>query len=130
MCFACELRTRAAQDPASVFEGGLSQTIRINSLLHLYRSRGAHLELTRVQAELLKSAAARDDWRQVETFLRDWGGPDTRKVANVSKWVPGAHYYALNDKFDTLAAAKSHLTENGYQFGEFIKRYIPEPTGG
>lgn len=35
----------------------------------------------------------------------------------VSKFNPGAHFYALRKKFHSLEAARRHLEERGYRYG-------------
>lgn len=74
----------------------------------------------------LVSAFNRHDREAAERFVRDWKNESFRrkKRANVSKWIPGSHYYALDQKFDTLAEAKEHLRDNGYEFGSLIETRV------
>jgi hypothetical protein len=70
---------------------------------------------------ILASVSQRGDWKLYEQFLLDWG--KTRKV-NVSKFVPGDHFYVGDVKFDTLAEAKAQLARDGNLFGELILRHV------
>lgn len=37
------------------------------------------------------------------------------KQEAIHKWVPGDHYYALGEKFNTMAEAEAHLERNGFK---------------
>lgn len=69
-----------------------------------------------MRADMLRSAFARHDRRAVVRMVKDWTTPRGRRTASVTKWVPGDHFYALDEKFDSLEAARSHLRKNGYEY--------------
>lgn len=72
--------------------------------------------LTEVQRMVVESALARGDEATAEMYLRDWGqGPKPMPVCHIFKFVPGAHFYACDAKFDTYEAAKKHATNQGYK---------------
>lgn len=80
-----------------------------------------------VRRQFLLACLNREDrvgFRKHLNYWWDWRGRDNRKLANVSKFIPGDHYHTLDTKFGTLAEAKEHITENGYIFGRFIEKHV------
>lgn len=75
---------------------------------------------------LLLSAMARGDFAGCRRFVNDWRyyRPDRRPAAVVAKWIPGDHYHALNERFDTLEEAVAHLERNGYRFDGLRERFV------
>ena len=70
--------------------------------------------LSEAQRHILSSYACQDrKWR--DGLLRDWGLLDENKEVFVTKYVPGTHYYALEQKFLTFTEAREHLEKNGYK---------------
>lgn len=89
--------------------------------------------LTEIQSMILDSCLARGDIEQAEKDIADWNTQRvaaSRRTEYVSKWVPGDHYYALDQKFDTLAKAKAHLKRRGYAYGGLRERFQYRSSGG
>jgi hypothetical protein len=91
-----------------------------NKLLGLYSCWGE------CRYWMLMSAFARQDERAVRRFLDDWVAMDRRPKAQVSKFIPGEHYYALSEKFDTFEEAKNHLSNRGYTYAGLLEKYVPK----
>lgn len=65
-----------------------------------------------VQVCIIKTHIINGDIEYAEKMLRDF---DKRPTRPISKWMPGAHYYALDQKFNTQEQAERHLGEHGYK---------------
>jgi hypothetical protein len=77
--------------------------------------------LTEVQRYIILSCLARGDETEAMELLIDWM---PNRYRCIYKWIPGNHYYALNEKFNTLQEAKDHLRNFGYQFKCLIEQRI------
>lgn len=88
--------------------------------------------LTETQGYLLTSALARGDDEAAWKFISDWNAERDRlrPKHSVSKWIPGVHYYALAEKFDTLEEAIEYLQSKGYAYGGLRERYQYREDGG
>lgn len=54
-----------------------------------------------------------------------------RPKLSVSKWVPGDHFYVLDEKFRSLEDAIKHLEFKGYVFdGNVWERFQYRENGG
>jgi hypothetical protein len=73
---------------------------------------------------LLRSAMARGDKEACRMFVNDWSGRTTaRPPRAVWKFVPGDHYYALDQKFDSLTEARRHLERHGFSYGGLQEKH-------
>lgn len=68
---------------------------------------------TEVQWLVFRNALKMDGIARAEQFLVDWGLKE-KKVAWITKWVPGDHYYAQGVKFDRYVDAERHLKGLGF----------------
>lgn len=73
---------------------------------------------------MIRSALGRQDARTVRIYVNDWKHARHRPSAPVSKWIPGDHYYVLNEKFDTLDEARDHLCNRGYRYEGLIEKHV------
>jgi len=64
---------------------------------------------------LVESALARGDLSQAEMFVRDYKATERLPQVQISRFVPGDHFYVLDTKFATLEEAKQHARANGYR---------------
>lgn len=76
--------------------------------------------------EILVSCMARGyhEWPAVAQFLRDWCAQDRRPSREVTKFVPGDHYYALDQKFNSLSSAIDHLQASGYRYSGLREKHV------
>lgn len=89
--------------------------------------------LTEVQSAIIDSCLARGDREKAEQLIQDWNNErdGKRPTADISKWLPGDHYYALDKKFRTLGDAESYLQSRGYRFsGKIRERFEYRESGG
>jgi len=74
---------------------------------------------------MVLSALAREDERAVRIYVNDWSATACKKPQrSIFKWIPGDHFYALEDKFDTLDEAKQHLKRHGYECGPVVEQHV------
>jgi hypothetical protein len=78
-------------------------------------------------SRLVYSALAREDADSVRVKVNDWSEYGRARSAPVYKWIPGSHFYALDEKFDGLESAKDHLRMNGYVFSGLVERHVYGP---
>jgi len=78
---------------------------------------------------MLMSALARQDARAARIYLQDWKYQDKLPKAKISKFIPGEHYYVLNNKFNSLEEAKNYLHEQGYIYAGFEEVYTYTKIG-
>ena len=64
---------------------------------------------------LVESALARNDVETAEMFVRDYQAKERMPMTQVSKFVPGSHFYVFDTKFDTLEEAQRHAKSRGYR---------------
>lgn len=86
--------------------------------------------LTEIQGYMIDSCLNRGDIEGAKRFIQDWNATKVKPKRDVSKWTPGDHYYALDQKFVTLEAAIEHLKAKGYEFGELRERFQYRENGG
>jgi len=88
--------------------------------------------LTECQGYLLTSAFARGDRETAWKFIADWNAERDRlrPKRSVSKWIPGIHFYAVDEKFDTLEEAIEHLQSKGYAYDGLRERHQYRENGG
>lgn len=89
--------------------------------------------LTDVQYWILKTHLDNGDEAEAKKFIQDWNATRDRKTpeADISKWLPGAHFYALDRKFATLDEATGYLKERGFRFsGNVRERFAYRESGG
>ena len=86
------------------------------------------LHLSEVQRYILASYPCQSSRKHREQMLIDWGLMIDKKKekAYISKYVPGIHFYALDEKFLTYSQALEHLEKNGYKCAGLLKHRIPE----
>lgn len=66
-------------------------------------------------------------FRSLCNYWWDWDrlfGSRRGKIMNVTKYVPGDHFHAVNERFDTLNDAVRYIREQGYTFGRFDEVHI------
>lgn len=102
----------------------LGQEFRAYAVRHLL---SLHHCSSGARYEMLVSALTRHDLESARIFLNDW--TSRLPTALVYKWVPGDHFYALTQKFDTLSEAIHYLREAGYAYGGIRERHV-YPHGG
>ena len=73
---------------------------------------------------MLRSAIAREDKAAVRVHVNDWAGCHPRELVNISKFVPGKHYHALDMKFNSLAAAHQHIRGQRKIPGGLIEKHV------
>jgi hypothetical protein len=98
--------------------GGRFSDYAANCLLHNYGCYSS------VRYWILISCFNRGDKNTAQLHLEDWSGKTLKPVANISKFIPGTHYYTLNKKFNSFNAALEYIKLNNHQYGEFIEKYI------
>ena len=77
-----------------------------------------------LMVNLVLSALRRQDANAVRVFVNDWSNSTRRPHRPVFKWIPGDHFYALEEKFDTLEEAKNYLNVHGYDFESLVERHV------
>lgn len=79
----------------------------------------------------LLSAFAREDADAIRVRINDlkYWKPNQKPTARVTKFVPGQHFHALNEKFLKLDDAIAHVRNNGYEYGGFEEQQA-FPEGG
>lgn len=78
---------------------------------------------------LVYSALCRGDLNAARVFVNDWSKYRGKPTAVVHKWIPGDHYHALNQQFDTLDAAKAYIERSGYKYGGYEERHVYQRDG-
>lgn len=87
--------------------------------------------LTEVQGWIIKAHLDNGDEAGAKELIQDWNAQRDRKLADVSKWLPGDHYYALDKKFDTLDGATRYLESKGFKFSGCVReRFMYRESGG
>jgi hypothetical protein len=96
----------------------------------ILRGNSSHLDLS-LRVDLIRSALNRHDEDAVRVFVNDWADMGIRgpKSAMVSRWVPGDHFYALDEKFESLYEAIQHLKNNGYKYSGITERHVYKHDG-
>jgi hypothetical protein len=61
---------------------------------------------------LVDAALAEEDEPRAEMFVRDWG---FSRGVQISKYVPGTHFYALDRKFGSLSEARAFVRQQGLE---------------
>ncbi len=82
--------------------------------------------LSDVQSLMFRFAVQRGDEKYAEQLLVDWGFKKKVKQVYITKWIPGRHYYALDEKFNTYGDAISHLESEGYESLGVKETRIPQ----
>lgn len=62
---------------------------------------------------MVYSALARGDANTARMYVNDWSRPRLRPSEVVSRFVPGDHYHAMGERFETLDEAIRHLRLKG-----------------
>lgn len=78
---------------------------------------------------MVYSALARQDYDCTRRYVHDWSEPKSRSSEVVSKFVPGDHYHALGERFDTLDEAIHYLKSNGRIYGGLKEVYVYPKEG-
>lgn len=86
--------------------------------------------LTMTEGYLIDSCLNRGDIEQAEKFIRDWNSTLAKPKRCISKWIPGNHYYALSEKFNSLEDAINHLKINGFEYDGLQERFQYRENGG
>jgi hypothetical protein len=90
--------------------------------------------LSEVQSGIIDSCLAREDYKAARQFISDWNetrAKESARVVDISKWIPGDHYYALSQKFSSLSEAESHVRKQGYIFSGVVReRFHYRESGG
>lgn len=101
--------------------------------LHIAKSRivsESNAPLSEVQSYIIDSCLNRGDEAAAKVFINDWNQSRSRPIRDVSKWIPGEHFYALDKKFSSLDEAIGYLGENGFSFGTLRERFQYRESGG
>ncbi len=75
---------------------------------------------------MVDSALAREDEAKAESYVHDWLNSGKAHFVQISKFVPGVHFYVLGKKFDTIIEAKDHATKLGYNVSPDILRVMAQ----
>lgn len=112
----------------TAFESEPSALLRKHLFWHRMRDKGLNIATTEVQGYIIDSCLARFDEATAERLIRDWTEEKfkvkAKPTAYVSKFQPGSHYYALDQKFDSEFAAREHLQRNGYECLGLNVKYV------
>lgn len=72
---------------------------------------------------MLRSAIVRQDIRNVSNYLQDWGG--RYRTCAITKFSPGKHWYALNERFNSHAEAVEYASSKGYKVSGVKEKRFP-----
>ncbi len=93
--------------------------------------------LTEVQHHCVLSRLQCDDEEGAKKHLRYWGRlreepekkpatkPAPKPTCEISKFVPGDHYYVLGKKFDTRSSAEFYAKAEGYEVSRYFEVEVP-----
>lgn len=75
--------------------------------------------------DVLRSRLVCQDRIGARRLLIDWTDESAKQVCQVSRFDPGAHYYALGTKFGTYEEACEHIRLSGGRVGTTIVHRTP-----